>query len=222
MSPQTSSELERTCLCGRSVCTITFGLLGLVTSTPVKFLGADSCASHRMRRPPLASWRLMPSPMPPKPASSSWARSFMLRAWSVMAFPHSFCLWRALVSGSVAKPQAPVFRSILVYGANSAGCLLDGEAVLRFTDQRQIHVSRRHGDALRHDAQGHHFVDLALHRRDIGPAVRIAVDVRLGEDEVQILARLFGHGLGDRDRLVVVGGIEEPAHRAQVILEEID
>jgi len=35
-----------------------------------------------------------------------------------MAFPHSFCLWRAFVSGSVAKPQAPVFRSILVYGAN--------------------------------------------------------------------------------------------------------
>src|ERR1700686_235475 len=53
MSPVSSSEFERMWLCGRSVCTITFGLRGSETSTAVKFFGALSCASHRMRRPSL-------------------------------------------------------------------------------------------------------------------------------------------------------------------------
>src|SRR5712672_60860 len=75
MSPVSSSEFERMWLCGRSVCTITFGLRGSETSTAVKFFGALSCASHRMRRPSLATWIAMPSPMPPKPASVSWASS---------------------------------------------------------------------------------------------------------------------------------------------------
>src|SRR2546423_5394018 len=56
-------------------CTTTLGLRGSVTSTAVKFFGADSCASHRMRRPPRASCMPMPSPMPPKPWSSWWERS---------------------------------------------------------------------------------------------------------------------------------------------------
>ena len=47
------------------------GVRGSVTSTPVKFFGADSCASHRMRRPSRASCIAIPSPIPPKP-SSSW------------------------------------------------------------------------------------------------------------------------------------------------------
>src|ERR1700681_2959984 len=75
MFPQVSSELERMCACGRSVCTTTLGLRGSETSTAVKFFGALSCASHRMRRPSLATWIAMPSPMPPKPASVSCASS---------------------------------------------------------------------------------------------------------------------------------------------------
>src|SRR5215813_4144200 len=62
-------------LCGRLVCTITLGFLGSETSTAVKFFGALSCASQRMRRPSLATCTAMPSPMPPKPASVSWAMS---------------------------------------------------------------------------------------------------------------------------------------------------
>src|SRR5437899_7189625 len=59
------------CACGRSVCTTTLGLRGSETSTAVKFFGALSCASQRMRRPSRAIWIDMPSPMPPKP-SSRW------------------------------------------------------------------------------------------------------------------------------------------------------
>src|SRR5579871_158248 len=82
MSPHTSSELERMRRCGSSVWTITRGLRGSLTSTPVKFLGADSWASHRMRLPSLASCRLMPSPTPPWPAKVSWAIRRMLKASS--------------------------------------------------------------------------------------------------------------------------------------------
>src|SRR5882757_3751014 len=75
MFPQVSSELERICACGRSVCTTTLGLRGSETSTAVKFFGALSCASHRMRRPSGAIWIDMPSPMPPKPSSRWWLSS---------------------------------------------------------------------------------------------------------------------------------------------------
>src|ERR1051325_6739381 len=78
MSPHTSSELERMARCGRSVCTTTRGVRGSVTSTPVKFFGALSCASHSTRRPPPASCSDMPSPMPPWPFSVCCERSFML------------------------------------------------------------------------------------------------------------------------------------------------
>src|ERR1700704_617328 len=61
--------------CGRSVCTTTLGLRGSDTSTAVKFFGALSCASQRMRRPSGAIWIDMPSPMPPKPASRWWLSS---------------------------------------------------------------------------------------------------------------------------------------------------
>src|SRR4051812_43328042 len=61
--------------CGRSVCTTTLGLRGSDTSTAVKFFGALSCASQRMRRPSGAIWIDMPSPMPPKPSSRWWLRS---------------------------------------------------------------------------------------------------------------------------------------------------
>src|SRR5664280_170675 len=70
-----SSEFDRMCACGRSVCTTTLGLRGSETSTPVKFFGALSCASHMMRRPSLAIVMDMPSPMPPKPPRLFWASS---------------------------------------------------------------------------------------------------------------------------------------------------
>ena len=70
MLPDTSSEFERMWLVGRFVWTTTLGFFGSVTSTPVKFFGALSWASQRMRRPSGAIWMDMPSPMPPKP--SSW------------------------------------------------------------------------------------------------------------------------------------------------------
>ena len=69
-SPTVSSELERMWLSGRSVCTTILGARGSETSTAVKFFGALSCASQRMRRPSLAIWIDMPSPIPPKPLSS--------------------------------------------------------------------------------------------------------------------------------------------------------
>src|SRR5262249_16743191 len=72
---QGSGEFERMCACGRSVCTTTRGLRGSDTSTAVKFFGALSCASHRMRRPSGAIWIDMPSPMPPKPSSRWWLSS---------------------------------------------------------------------------------------------------------------------------------------------------
>ena len=75
MLPEHSSEFERMCACGRSVCTTTFGLRGSETSTPVKFFGALSCASQMMRRPSLAMVTAMPSPMPPKPPRLFWASS---------------------------------------------------------------------------------------------------------------------------------------------------
>src|SRR5580658_4149622 len=69
MSPTVSSELERICDCGRSRRATILGLFGSVTSTAVKFFGALSCASHRMRRPSFVSCIDMPSPIPPNPSS---------------------------------------------------------------------------------------------------------------------------------------------------------
>ena len=60
------------------------GFRGSVTSTAVTFFGGDSWASHRMRRWSRVSWMAMPSPQLPKPFSSSWARSRMLRDGSVV------------------------------------------------------------------------------------------------------------------------------------------
>jgi hypothetical protein len=70
MSPTVSSEFERICDCGRSARATTFGERGSLTSTAVKFFGALSWASHRIRRPSLAIWIDMPSPIPPNPSSS--------------------------------------------------------------------------------------------------------------------------------------------------------
>src|SRR6476469_8075545 len=75
MLPEVSSEFERMWLCGRSVWQTTLGLRGSETSTAVKFFGALSWASHRMRRPSGAIWIDMPSPMPPKPSSRWWLSS---------------------------------------------------------------------------------------------------------------------------------------------------
>src|SRR3954465_9263325 len=75
MSPTVSNEFERILVCGNSARLTIFGDFGSETSTAVKFFGALSCASHRMRRPSLATWIAMPPPMPPKPASVSCASS---------------------------------------------------------------------------------------------------------------------------------------------------
>ncbi len=85
MSPTTSSELDRILACGNSVCTTILGFFGSVTSTPVKFLGADSCAIHKMRRPSDVCCTDMPSPIPPKPPNSWWANNFILceSVWSL-------------------------------------------------------------------------------------------------------------------------------------------
>src|SRR3954453_9338745 len=69
MSPTVSNEFERILVCGNSARLTIFGDFGSLTSTAVKFIGALSCASHRMRRPSLATCIDMPSPMPPKPSS---------------------------------------------------------------------------------------------------------------------------------------------------------
>jgi hypothetical protein len=70
MPPTVSSEFERICDCGRSRRETIFGARGSLTSIAVKFFGALSWASHKMRRPSLAIWIDMPSPIPPKPSSS--------------------------------------------------------------------------------------------------------------------------------------------------------
>ena len=78
-----------------------FRVLRIGNVDTVKFFGADSCASHSMRRPSLVICMLMPSPMPPNPASSLWDTSFMLRemvcaAWlcgDMVGFIASFSFW---------------------------------------------------------------------------------------------------------------------------------
>src|SRR5262249_45863942 len=73
-----SSHFERTLACCSSFCTTIFGFFGSVPSTGVKSLGPASCPIHRIRRPSFASCIPMPSPIPPKPASSWCDSSFML------------------------------------------------------------------------------------------------------------------------------------------------
>src|SRR5437868_11227111 len=85
---------------GRSVWTTILGLRGSDTSTAVKFFGALSCASHRMRRPSGAIWIDMPSPMPPNPSSMWWAISLKFQ---VMGPP---LLFGVLV---LDVPTAPAF-----------------------------------------------------------------------------------------------------------------
>src|SRR5688500_2155483 len=118
-SPATSSELERICACGRSVCTMTFGLRGSETSTAVKFFGALSCASHSTRRPSRASCMDMPSPMPPKPLSVCCASSFMLRNMVLRYHRHAMKLLTALTLALAcftvhAWPTKPV-RIVVAY-----------------------------------------------------------------------------------------------------------
>src|SRR6185369_3883620 len=72
-------------LCGRSVWHTTLGLRGSDTSTAVKFFGALSWASHRMRRPSGAICTDMPSPMPPKPPSRWCDRSLKFQVTTPLA-----------------------------------------------------------------------------------------------------------------------------------------
>src|SRR3989449_7945106 len=77
--PTTSSELERILLCGWSVCAITAGWRGSVTSTAVTFLGGDSWAIQSTRRRSRVSWMAMSSPQLPKPLRGCRASSRMFR-----------------------------------------------------------------------------------------------------------------------------------------------
>src|SRR3982074_3183707 len=120
MSPVSWSGFERIWLCGRSVCTITFGLRGSETSTAVKFFGALSCASQRMRRPSGAIWIDMPSPMPPKPSSRWWLSSLKFQ---VMGPP---LLWGEVVL--VAGLFGAVFDADLGAGFAAAFLALAGAA----------------------------------------------------------------------------------------------
>src|SRR5215471_14285009 len=111
MFPEVSSELERMCACGRSVCTTTLGLRGSDTSTAVKFFGALSWASHRMRRPSGAIWIDMPSPMPPKPSSRWWLSSLKFQVTG----PPLLCGADALAAG--ADLFAAGFLAAAFFGA---------------------------------------------------------------------------------------------------------
>src|SRR4051812_41700499 len=91
-------------LVGRSVWQTTLGLRGSETSTAVKFFGALSCASQRMRRPSGAICTDMPSPMPPKPPSR---------------------LWESCLKFQVTVPSAPGWPALRL----TAGFLTDGFAV---------------------------------------------------------------------------------------------
>ena len=57
---------------------------------------------------------------------------------------------------------------------------------------------------------------------DSGPRVGRMVEILLGEGEVEVLLRQLGDGGGDVERRVAVLRVEEPAHRADMVLEEID
>src|SRR5665213_1224230 len=109
-----------------------------------------------MRRPSLANCRLMPSPMPPKPARSWWASSFMFKALSAMA-------------NSVPEKQGG--RRLGSGALMRALGLLAVDAVLGVLDQRQIDIGRLELDVLRYDAEFHRVVDLALRRLHVGHPV---------------------------------------------------
>src|SRR6185437_1800549 len=105
-----SSEFERIYACGRLVCTTTLGLRGSDTSTPVKFFGALSCASQRIRLPSLAMVIDMPSPMPPKPPRSFWASSLKFQAVGSPVWVSGLLSAGIHVSTSGISIQGSVFR----------------------------------------------------------------------------------------------------------------
>src|SRR5579883_27743 len=105
MSPTVSSEVERRCICGRSARATSLGVRGSLTSTAVKFFGALSCASHRIRRPSFASCSDMPSPIPPKPSS--------VLCPSSLKFQINVSL-RLLPLSAISVPLARVTQQIIV------------------------------------------------------------------------------------------------------------
>src|ERR1700722_8566863 len=136
MSPTVSSEFDRMCDCGRSRRATILGFFGSVTSTAVKFYGALSCASHRMRRPSLVSCIDMPSPMPPNPSSVLCERSlkFQIIELSVAGIPLSsevLVLWVGLVAQRVVDWAAGQFRNGAHRGAGNAPHRIVGAVRMR-------------------------------------------------------------------------------------------
>src|SRR5271163_2311178 len=120
MSPTVSSEFERMWDCGRSARVTSFGARGSLTSTAVKFFGALSWASHRMRRPSLAIWIDMPSPIPPKP-SSSWCASclkFQIAVSAICVTPERLIGYYAFISSG---EQGAMLQRSRLGGAQHSG-----------------------------------------------------------------------------------------------------
>src|SRR4051812_22425942 len=111
--------------CGRSVCTTTLGLRGSDTSTAVKFFGALSCASQRMRRPSGAIWIDMPSPMPPKPSSRWWLSSLKFQVMG----PPLLLGEVVFAAGFLGAGFAAVLLALLVAGLAAAFLALAGAAL---------------------------------------------------------------------------------------------
>src|SRR5215831_1661081 len=64
-------------------------------------------------------------------------------------------------------------------------------------------------------------IDVALQRGEVRQHVRIAIVIFVGEDPGEPLGRLLGDAGTDLHCLLVVRGIEIPAHNANRVLHEI-
>src|SRR4051812_19440025 len=138
MSPTVSNEFERILVCGNSARLTIFGDFGSLTSTAVKFIGALSCANHRMRRPSLATCIDMPSPMPPNPSSVLFdnRRKFQLIV-SVAAI--AFLPWSLCCPGLFA---ARLRIAVEVFLDRATGQLRDGtHRGARYAPHRVVLVS---------------------------------------------------------------------------------
>src|SRR5579862_1134421 len=65
-------------------------------------------------------------------------------------------------------------------------------------------------------------IDVLLNRRKIGPQIRLAIEIVLGESPVEPLGRDLEEARENGDGFLVIGGVEIPARRPHVVLVEID
>src|SRR3954462_1250867 len=115
--------------CGRSVCTTTLGLRGSDTSTAVKFFGALSCASQRMRRPSGAIWIDIPSPMPPKPSSRWWLSSLKFQVMGPPLLLGEVVFAAGFLGADFAAVLLALLVAVLAAGFAIAFLALAGAAV---------------------------------------------------------------------------------------------